>query len=138
MSTLHDQLEAAIKERLAVAQAATPGPWERREDAIVGGDVSGLGVPNVVSSMGYEGPQEVADLAHVAANGPDRIIRDCERDLKVLARHRPMIGDPRWCVWCTRESGIESVTPCVEIRDLAEAYGHQGAPSTSEQPGGTP
>lgn len=49
-------------------------------------------------------------------------IRQHEAALRVLERHRPMVGDPRWCVTCTRDGGVEAATPCIELVDLAEAY----------------
>lgn len=115
-SLLHDQLEAAIKERLAVAQAAL-AVWPE---------------PDFYASR----PQW---FAHINANGPDRVIRDCERDLKVLMRHGParrLGGTHEICAhdWADSDGWL-SMWPCAEIADLAEAYGIE-APSTSD--GATP
>src|SRR5438552_3806378 len=105
--TLHDQLEAAIKERLAVAQAATAGPWisasntGRKDGIALVGALASRGTGRAVAVLAdADVRQRHLDAKHIAANGPDRIVRDCERDLKVLARHKPSHGDSRECNHC--------------------------------------
>jgi hypothetical protein len=103
MSTLHDLLEAAIKERLAVAQAAhakAAGIWPWMTPA-----------------------DNMPVTRFIVANGPDRIIRDCESDLRLL----------EWltkAVIVTTADGY-NLDPITPLLDLAEAYGIE-APSTSE------
>jgi uncharacterized protein DUF6221 len=105
MTTLHERLQEAVNERLRIAEEATP-EWDAPVTlAIV---TSGL-------------PFEV--ISHAGANVPARIIRDCQRDLRVLERHAPTSLDevtvtprPAWCLPCCEHH------PCPEIRDLAEAY----------------
>jgi hypothetical protein len=105
--TLHERITAAVEKRLAVAQAA-------ETDWVTVG----------VATTG-EPPFAAADdiVTFIADNGPARIIRDCRRDLKVLARHRPTAdiegrGPFYNCRWCSAPVPRH----CAEIRDLAEAY----------------
>jgi hypothetical protein len=137
--TLHERVTAAVEKRLAVAQAATPGPWEHVDyhggpypdwtfkgcgsvvtmaPDLAGGDIA---APNgdLYPRSGYS-PRD--DMAFIAANDPARIIRDCRRDLKVLGRHHTygLQLAPEFrkgCVHCQQGGGV-----CAEIRDLAEAY----------------
>jgi len=131
--TLHEQIEAAIKDRLAVAQAAQPGPWMTGEtaphlvDAVVyGQSTSWPGHITQACNVEYA-DGGMANARAIAANGPDRIIRDCQRDLKVLARHGParrLGGVHEICAhdWADSDGWL-SMWPCAEIADLAESYG---------------
>jgi len=133
---LHESIKAAVEQRLAVAQAATPGPWRliwRNQDlALLGRDHANADVMSSVAEWAYGirpwvqadiDDCDIDDATFIAANDPDRIIRDCQRDLKVLARHAPMspVGRYVGCADCYDDSGSRS-WPCDEIRDLAEAY----------------
>lgn len=122
--TLHESIKAAVEQRMAQAQAATPGPWfaatdypqmvatqrlaERRDVTDIPDDEVWL-----ISTTLSNWPTE--DAQFIAANDPARIIRDCRRDLKVLARHAP--GNANYC---SHHGSIRY--PCDEIRDLAEDY----------------
>lgn len=61
---------------------------------------------------------------HIQLHDPATVLRHCDRDLKMLSRHRsyaipegyPGAGTQN-CNWC---NGLE--WPCAEIADLAEAY----------------
>jgi hypothetical protein len=114
--TLHERVTAAVEKRLAVAQAATPGPW------VYDGDLGAVVVIHDRDSLSSVASARMADAAFVAANDPARIIRDCRRDLKVLGRHHTygLQLAPEFrkgCVHCQQGGGV-----CAEIRDLAEAY----------------
>ena len=118
MTTLHDRLEAAVRARLSVAREAsrdlTPSDWYSVSDLANDHSQGGAGLTDF-------------DAEFIAANSPDRIIRGCERDLKVLARHAAVdpygYGDPgRHCKTCRTNIGPVR-HPCNEIRDLAEEYG---------------
>jgi hypothetical protein len=128
---LHESIKAAVEQRLAVAQAATPGPW-----MWIAGRVMQERGRVVISDADGLATAEPEDLAFIAANDPARIIRDCRRDLKVLARHQPYeyapaepdpYGGPdspllTACHWCLDYYDQYPMYPCDEIRDLAEAY----------------
>jgi len=123
MATLHEHITAAVEKRLAVAQAATPGPWEYdgNPSAVVVGGEDGRSL--CASAYNWPDPVCAANATFIAANDPARIIRDCRRDLKVLARHRPTAdiegrGPFYNCRWCSAPVPRH----CAEIRDLAEAY----------------
>ena len=97
MATLHERITAAVEKRLASAQAATAMPFGM------------LLVPPWTEFL--------------RSNHPARIVRDCRRDLKVLARHRPTAdiegrGPFYNCRWCSAPVPRH----CAEIRDLAEDY----------------
>jgi hypothetical protein len=47
--------------------------------------------------------------------------RMCERDLAVIERHAPDPEEPDFCSCCGDMDGER--WPCIEIRDLAVAYG---------------
>ena len=104
--TLHDDLVAAVTERLELARAALE--FVRTQQ--LGGWPWMLPDAGPVSRF-------------ITANDPAIAIRACEADLKRLGEHRPMAGDPRWCMACTRNSGVETATPCAEIRRIARVYG---------------
>jgi hypothetical protein len=131
--TLHERLTAAVEKRLAVAEAATPGPWRYNpnkawhlpEDLASrrnGEEFVGAGPLDATIGVAATGPadhpQSMADAAFIAANDPARIIRDCRRDLKVLARHRPR-GSFSGSQRCIDD---DEPWPCAEAADLAEAY----------------
>lgn len=74
--------------------------------------------------------------AWMAANGPVETLRQCTRDLRVLTRHQtrlqvheyaPHIARPDNCWACDKPS------PCLELADLAEAYG-LGVEAEGNQP----
>lgn len=101
MEDLHEQLREAITIRKAVA---------------VGGAIPFGPRWSIRMTAGALGPDAAE---HIAAHDPAAVLRHCERDLKVLGRHYRMPQHPtRWCRWC-----LDAPWPCVEIRDLAEAYG---------------
>jgi len=114
--TLHERIEAAVRERMAVAQAASPGPWRLDPDF---DDVFAVDDERCAEAYALTGRQQRATAAHIAANDPARILRDCERDLKVLERHAPAYEIPlRWVC----RSRCKPV-PCPELVETAEAYG---------------
>jgi len=85
--------------------------------------VSGDG-PIVHAAVPDVWPQS-QDATFMEHNGPDRIIRDCQRDLRILDRHRykryalsPEDGDQAgYCTAC-----VFGDYPCDEILDLAMEY----------------
>jgi hypothetical protein len=121
---LHDQIRTAVTARLETARAAgerSPN-WRVAEDDGFRGKVEhdGKHYAPIIYDEGY--PTD-AEARHIAANDPAFTIRQCERDLRVLDRHAPMddSGDGGYCEIYHGED--ESGWPCVEVRDLADAYG---------------
>src|SRR5690242_10617954 len=82
------RLRAVVEERLAVARAATPGPW--RAQGFVNGEQGWW----VIARQAFEIASVGADLGdcenaeHIALNDPADAILACERDLWVLDQHR--------------------------------------------------
>ena len=110
MSTLHDLLEAAVQERLAVAQAAAEGAGSPHWRV---GPAKRCECCNSVLAVG--GFEVIATddrlTEHIVANGPDRIIRDCVEDAEVLVQHP--------APWCTR---CREMQPCDEVLSLARRH----------------
>ncbi len=109
MSTgLHTQLDEAIRARLELARAVIAfGPYEAT-----------LGVHSKALSD--------ALTALIVANSPATVIRLCQRDLRVLERHAELPDSWGSCAWCLGADprGPALVDyPCIEVRDLAVAYG---------------
>lgn len=105
INSLHARISGAVGVRLARAHAAqNTTAWHARETCWTG-----------------IAPESVD---HILANAPDAVIRHCERDLKILARHNLCEdyepGDEMYCDGCR---GYDPPWPCEQIRDLAEAYG---------------
>jgi len=137
---LHTQLAAKINERLELARAASPGPWQVVDpnegsdhfpfwmvvnDAFLNPHLNAEDAPSLDVEL-HTGCE--ADARLVAASDPATTIRFCERDLRVLARHsseqiRLRNGDwpAPWCSICDCDCNAER-WPCPEIRDLADAY----------------
>jgi ribosomal protein S18 acetylase RimI-like enzyme len=134
--SLHDRIEAAVRERMAVAQAATPGPWAIWRDLdfqgfYTVGDEAGVIAEGEVYIEGEVNPTAHVyvepDAEFIAANDPARILRDCAEDLGVLRRHRPCVGhcetvpEDSHQVWCHRCSTGQ--LPCPEVLSLGRRCG---------------
>jgi hypothetical protein len=131
--TLHERVTAAVEKRLAVAQAAwkgngwriglDPQPYAGSDHEVWTGESKPGHTPIPIGRM-WNPPT----AAFIAANDPARIIRDCRRDLKVLARHGPHNGmaEPdhvgEYCGRCSMLNQIGDPYPCPDVLDLAEAY----------------
>ena len=131
--TLHDDLVAAVTERLELARAATPGPWVHHPagfmgcgqvltagEGVEGGDIAGP-TGDLYPRGGYS-PR--GDMAHIAANDPATVIRACEADLERLAVHSPCTPGcalhlvPMTCHYCDIAARW-----CFEVRRVAYVYG---------------
>jgi len=130
MTDLHAQLTAAVMARMDVARAAAEGAgggdWRITEPAPCDCcDRVHSESARVLTADNRYSP-------HIAANGPDIILRHCQRDLRVLERHHPELFHTRAtasrvrpiCDYCVADAEDEPAAyPCVEVRDLAAAYG---------------
>jgi hypothetical protein len=123
VTTLHERIEAAVRERMAVAQAATPGPWSVDNHTYAETITAGDGYTEVIAGGRWGGEASVfhstEDAIHIAANDPARILRDCAEDLAALGRHRPD-EHRQHCFACP--SGIDW-RKCPEVLSLARRYG---------------
>ena len=122
---LHTRLVEAVNRRRELARVvhdAEPGRWEVRLEQntfwICDADEDRL------AEIGTR-----EDAEHIAANDPASVIRHCERDLRVLDRHRPKFHDDIEMVLCAccgwDLNGEEQADEdwCPDILDLATAYG---------------
>jgi len=125
VSTLHKRIETAVKLRLAVAQAATPGPWRVCAEGSEGSRVAPatgtkreqsrfIGIAN-----GRVQPEDGRNARHIAANDPARIIRDCTEDLFLLDLHSPGTDG---CCKVDRAAAYAVVWPCTVALSLARRY----------------
>lgn len=120
--TPHEALKAAVEERMRLAREATGRQWKP-----MAGKYGAMGIEGVFAvhhrDRGYQ--PSGADEAFIAANDPAFVLRQCERDLKVLERHQPVhMKPPVACAWCKAPSDAfpDVPWPCREFRDLAEVY----------------
>ena len=112
MNTLHERIEKAVKQRLAVAQVAE-SRWSF----------------TMTTGTRFDTATSVAEaFAHIAANDPARIIRDCTEDLWLLEQHAPVNGmaepDPagEYCARCSHLNQIGEPYPCPNLLSLARRY----------------
>lgn len=127
---LHTTLRAAVQARLALARAATPGPWTTpyREHDVGWLVHNARGTEYAMTIAVMHSVDSEADAKHIAANDPGTVIRGCERDLRVLERHRSVDGMGKYrdvgeyCDQCSRLSQIGEMYPCPDVLDMAQAY----------------
>lgn len=131
-TTLHDRLRAELDRRLAVARAATPGPWRVDPTATVVPHLrhwNGPGSSGVCAAeleLIWRGVVANEDAWHIALHDPADAIRRYVGELEVLERHNGYVipaghghysGRPN----CNVCNGME--WPCREIRSLASRLG---------------
>jgi len=117
------RLRAVVEERLAVARAATPGPWHWWHPPSwdhTGPDLHGPDEIEIAVARGYdESCLEIrdGDAEFIALNDPADVILACQRDLAVLERHGARdYNDGPGCAPCG------GPWPCPEVRDMATRY----------------
>jgi len=102
---LHAQLDAAVRARLDLARAAVDAPF----------DALSISWPRTTG--------KTALLAFLNANGPARIALDCERDLRVLERHKVCTQFNHFHATGGACHQCADLQPCPDVSDLAVAYG---------------
>ena len=139
MSTdLHDKIRSEVERRLAIARAATSGPWDYHTvhpfmDGRVQARIGPQGKPKVLADV-----MHAVDMWHVAEHDPADAIRRYAHALKILDDHHPVArdGSSAWAssagrAWCWTCTGLEAAgkfliaaeAPCPPITDLAESLG---------------
>jgi hypothetical protein len=97
-------------------------------DASVWSDNLGYYITEKISSS----ERHEADAHHIAAHDPAAVLRRCEADRRILARHEPQPNgtgfDDGWqCQTCSADGGdgyqYLVPYPCPTIEDLAHAHG---------------
>jgi hypothetical protein len=130
---LHAWITQQVDRVQALAEAATPGPWEGVVDhhqrgvvdASVWADKLGYYIVEKISS----GERHEADAHHIGANDPAATLRRCEADRRILARHRldTPVGAFPSCAGCGNDDwglpNVENLNDCPELLDLAHAHG---------------
>jgi hypothetical protein len=77
-----DARRAVVVERLALAEAATPGPWECGVHAMDECRIDATGPESMtIYDEGGHGPD---DARHIAANDPAVVIAECRRELAAI------------------------------------------------------
>jgi len=81
-------LRAQVEARKALAEAATPGPWEPEGDDPTDDEVYiGLDDDSAWRVAILRGPESHENMLHVAANDPRDVIARCEAELAILDEH---------------------------------------------------
>ena len=98
MSTMpNDRSDAALRERLVIAEKATQGPWKsdevvtRKKDfepSYVVKDKDGFTIVDVIPVSAYQ-----ANAAHIAASSPDVVRADLEEILRLRAENERLSGE---------------------------------------------
>ena len=114
-------VRARLEHMVALAEAATPGPWKALADATHDGDIYWVRMgdthlrndvlvrdPNAIYAQGTE-----HDAAFIAAASPNLLLRVAREALSVLDRHRPgTVG------WCTAPREVD----CPEVEAVLRAW----------------
>ncbi|WP_328336747.1 DUF6221 family protein [Streptomyces violaceus] len=137
---LHAWTAQQVDRAEALARAATPGPWEGVVDhhqrgevnASVWSDKLGYYITEKISS----GERHEADAIHIGHHDPAVVLRRCEADRRILARHRldPGAATSPYrataCEGCGAEwvqdyydPFVDNLNDCPELLDLAHAHG---------------
>lgn len=128
MSTdIHDKIKSEVERRLAIARAATPGPWMaathtgRKDGVSLVGATANRGTGRAVAVFADSNVyQRAADAEHAALHDPADAIRRYTHALAILDRH-PLCSDDA-CAGgdCHR---CAEFMPCDPITDLATSLG---------------
>lgn len=86
-----EMTDAELRERIATAKAATPGPWRHGAGTHWGREVraNALGWREIVFAGALTEEEGSRNAAHIAANSPDATIALCEE----LLAHKQSIHD---------------------------------------------
>lgn len=137
MTTLHERLLAAISERERLAREATPGPWHQSwsYDADEHGNADDSTEKHGVMGPDARDPEDrtwetvvadglprEADAAHIAANDPATVLRECDAWRRIVERHYPLPSS-RCCACFSGYDPRKAPWPCDDIRDVAAALG---------------
>ena len=131
---LHAWITHQVDRAEALAKAATPGPWEgvvdRHQRGVVDASVWSNKLGYYITEKISSGDRHEADAHHIGANGPDAVLRRCEADRRILARHRldPNVTYEPACEGCGTYgdmglSEVDNLNDCPELLDLAHAHG---------------
>jgi hypothetical protein len=132
MADLHTTLVAKVTAHLDLAQAATPGSWEKCYDEVEESNQVYAEAAwfedgghrfygkRLITAAGESDLNEF-DAEHIAANGPEHVIRVCQADLERLERHAP--DEDGHCLDCSAERNLVAWPDCREWPPIAHVYG---------------
>lgn len=132
---LHEWITARVGTAEVVARAATPDPWEavvdRHQHGVVDASVWADAIGYYIAEKVSSGDRHEADARHIGTSDPTAVLRRCEADRRVLARHHlPDLDDWMYpgCYGCGTEGHMdnlvtENINECPELLDLAHAHG---------------
>ena len=135
MPDLHGWITQQIDHTEAIALNATPGPWHVTVYNWPSDFDAGIGTsPGEVDVVGhgYEGGgvEHVRDARHIVEHAPAAVLRRCEADRRILARHTlaPDVHYEPACKGCGTYGDMElpetdNLNECPELLDLAHAHG---------------
>jgi hypothetical protein len=140
MPDLHDWITQRITKTEATARACTATDWRHVFDGIiVDRDTDGWqSAPDNarIASVAYEriywstSPPHSPDADHIVTHDPDTVLRRCEADRRILARHRidPSNYYEPACHGCGTYgyadlANVDNLNECPELLDLAHAHG---------------
>lgn len=126
---LHAYVVARWTEYRALAEVASPGPWDRSFTSL---HMNGSGTALIAPVAGGRAVvmghfPNGADPDHIVANDPSHVIAVCDAALRRLARHAPLAGESG-CVVCLspRVDYVEEWErlpwPCDEVLDDAAPW----------------
>jgi hypothetical protein len=148
VTDLHAWITQQVDETERLARQAAPGPWAVRP-FVYGAPGDGYGPPadfeitdahgaEIVDHLAYEGGgiHHGPTADHVARHDPDAVLRRCEADRRILARHNVDPAKATWsdataCAGCGTYGDCDwpvtdNLNDCPELLDLAHAYGITG------------
>jgi hypothetical protein len=124
---LHAWITQQVNRVEALAQGASPSPWRYDLDE---GEVRAEDGIAVAEPFALSSRQLQATGQHIATHGPDAVLRRCEADRRILARHRAdssAAAFPGACEGCGLDDwglpNVETINDCPELLDLAHAHG---------------
>lgn len=121
VSTVAARLTATLDRLEALAKRATPAPWSFSNASDVAGNKGEFRAPDPHNGFLLVGPWcNDADIALIAAFGPDRVLAVIAKARKVIQRHvrEHFCGGamfrgagPRWCTELLDEAEAWGVSP---------------------------
>lgn len=124
---LHAWIAQQVDRVEALATVQPPAPWRRDvdEDQVLAADDI-----CVAETFALSNRQQHAIGVYIVAHAPDNVLRRCEADRRILARHKldPDVTYEPACEGCGTYgdmglSNIDNLNDCPELLDLAHAHG---------------
>ncbi|MFF8299572.1 DUF6221 family protein [Streptomyces globisporus] len=130
---LHTWITQQVESIRLLALNATPHQWQDETSPEHGfrvGTKDGSDWVAFTGAIDDEPTQSAADAKHIAAHDPDAVLRRCNADLRILARHRldPNFPYETACYGCGTYGDLDlpntdNLNDCPELLDLAHAHG---------------